>query len=87
VSCCNPRGPSPGSLAATAAITVVLAVVCGGPLLRLVARLWGRVDVGWWLLAAGFALATGVGYVITVGRRGRRHRVHSSPGLTTRGSP
>jgi hypothetical protein len=50
VSCCNPRGLSPDSVAVTAAVTVVLFVVCGGPLLRLIARLWDGVNLaGGWL--------------------------------------
>jgi len=69
VSCCNPRGPSPGALAVTVGIVVVLFVICGGPLAALASVLWSSAGLGWWLLVAGLAIAAIAAPVIASARR------------------
>lgn len=76
MSCCNPRGPSPGALAGTVAITVVLAAVCGRPLVEIVTRLWDQTGPGWHVLVVGLAVVAAVAYlaVIVLRLRGDRRR-------------
>ncbi len=71
MSCCNPRGPSPGALVVTVGIVVVLFVICGGPLAGLASVLWSSAGLGWWLLVAGLAIAA---IAAPVGASARRRR-------------
>jgi predicted MFS family arabinose efflux permease len=76
MSCCNPRGPSPGALAGTVAITSVLAAVCGRPLVEMVTRLWDQVGPGWRVLVVGLAVVAAAGFlaVVVLRLRGDRQR-------------
>ena len=71
MSCFIPHGPSPGALAVTVGIVVVLFVICGGPLVGLASVLWNSAALGWWLLVAGLAFAAAAASVIGPARRRR----------------
>jgi hypothetical protein len=70
VSCCNPRGPSPASLVTTAAIAVIMAATCGGPLLGIMSRIWDSLTTTWFVaLSATILLAVSAAVFARARRR------------------